>query len=88
VHEEMTDELVHFHHEVPALPLEEIASLLEVVLSLFFELLNVQEGSSEIIERNFGDFFDIHYFVHRHPVRCGIFFDIVGIGIVMTRHTL
>ena len=88
MHEEVADKLVHFHHKVAALSLEQVASLLEVVLSLLFELLYVQECSREIIEGDFGHLFNIHDFMHRHPARSRIFFDVVRICVVMILHAL
>ncbi len=83
----MADKLVHFHHEVAALSFKQVASLFKVVLSLLFKLFDVQKGTSEIIKCYFGNFFNIHNFMHRHATRSCIFFDVACVCVVMILHT-
>ncbi len=78
---------MQFHNEVAAFSLEQGTSSVEVFLLLLFEALNLQIGACEVIKGDLGHFFNIHNFMNAHAIIICIFFEIVGICVVMVLHT-
>jgi hypothetical protein len=87
LHAEMGDEFVELHKEIPALPLVERASLLEVLVFVLLQAFDLKIRSGIFLKGLFRYFIDVSDLVQRKAAM-RIFLEIIRVCIVMILHTL